>query len=149
MRSTFRDTFQHYPPEELAAYLETHYSETATAQLLANPLRQTWVAEETGVLVGYAVAGEADLPHPAVDAAAGQLHRLYVIPTHHRVGLGRQLMETALAWLQEHGRTRVFIGVWEGNARARAFYARYGFHPVGEYPYPVGSTVDRELILSR
>lgn len=149
MRFTFSDTFRHYPPEELARYLEEHYGEEDTRRLLGHPHRRTWVAEAGGALIAYAVAGEADLPHPSVDARSGQLHRLYVHPAHHHAGLGRRLMELALGWLEEQGRSPIFIGVWEGNARARAFYARYGFHPVGEYPYPVGSTVDRELILTR
>lgn len=146
-RVTFANTFQHYPPEELAGHLAHEYSEDRIRELLRHPLRRTWVVERDGELVGYAVAGEGDLPHPEVSARAGQLHRLYLLPPAQGGGWGRALMDAALAWLAEQGRAPVFIGVWENNLRAQAFYRRFGFEPVGEYPYPVGSTMDRELIL--
>lgn len=147
MRSTFSDTFPHYPPRELAAHLAEFYSDARTRQGLAHPTRRTWVADRGGELMGYAVAGDADLPHPDVTPEAGQLHRLYVHRDAQGRGLGARLFETALAWLAQSGRSPVYIGVWEHNLKAQAFYARYGFAPVGEYPYPVGTTVDRELIL--
>lgn len=150
MRVTFSETFRHYPQEELAAHLEEAYSEERTRSSLTVPSQRTWVLEEPGgALVGYAVAGEADLPHPQVTERAGQLHRLYLRPSAQGAGLGRKLMDTALAFLSEQQRTPLFISVWEHNERALAFYRRYGFEPVGEYPYPVGRTVDRELILRR
>lgn len=149
MRGTFRDTFRHYPPEELEAYLAESYSEVLTRQTLLLPTRRTWVLERAGELVGYAVAGECDLPHREVTPSSGQLHRLYVRRDLQGSGHAKKLMATGLAWLAEEGRSPLFIGVWEGNARALAFYRRYGFEPIGEYPYPVGSTIDRELILRR
>lgn len=147
MRETFSDTFRHYPPGELAAYLDEYYSEERTRRLLAMPTRRTWVLDSGGALVGYAVAGEADLPHPSVTETSGQVHRLYMRRDWKGHGGGRRMLEACLEWLKAERRAPVFIGVWEHNAPALAFYARYGFSPVGEYPYPVGSTVDRELIL--
>lgn len=150
MRVTFADTFRHYPPEELATFLAAEYSDERTRRALSLPTRRTWVLEDPNrALVGYAMAGEADLPHPEITPRSGQLHRLYVLPSVHGAGLGRRLMDASLAWLAEVGRSPLLIGVWEHNSRALAFYGRYGFTPVGEYAYPVGRTVDRELILRR
>lgn len=147
MRETFEETFTHYPPDELQAYLAETYSEARTREGLAAPTRKTWVVEEDGALLAYAVAGDADLPIEGLEKRAGQLHRLYVRKSLVGAGVGRMLMDTALAWLEAQQRSPIYIGVWEHNDRALAFYRRYGFAPVGDYPYPVGSTIDRELIL--
>jgi ribosomal protein S18 acetylase RimI-like enzyme len=42
-----------------------------------------------------------------------------------------------------------WLGVWERNAKARAFYARQGFRDVGEHLFPIGKRVDRDLLLAK
>jgi ribosomal protein S18 acetylase RimI-like enzyme len=53
----------------------------------------------------------------------------------------------------EEGRARghdvLWLGVWEHNARARAFYARWGFVEVGEMRFLLGSDPQRDLVLER
>jgi RimJ/RimL family protein N-acetyltransferase len=43
----------------------------------------------------------------------------------------------------------VWLGVWSGNDRAQAVYARRGFRKVGEYGFPVGDWTDHEYILRK
>ena len=59
------------------------------------------------------------------------------------------LLEAALEWLGERGRTPVYLGVWSENDGAQRLYGRYGFEKVGEYDFPVGDQLDREFILKR
>jgi len=58
----------------------------------------------------------------------GEIPALYVHPDAWRTGVGRALMDAALAELR--GRD-VFLWVLEENERGRAFYASYGFEPDG------------------
>jgi ribosomal protein S18 acetylase RimI-like enzyme len=58
-------------------------------------------------------------------------------------------MEIALEWLDSQSRVPLYVGVWSENYGAQRFYARYGFRKVGEYGFPVGTTVDHEFILKR
>lgn len=44
-------------------------------------------------------------------------------------GLGRALLATADAWARAAGYDRLTLHVFEGNARARALYARAGYAP--------------------
>ena len=60
-----------------------------------------------------------------------------------------RLMDTAMAWLQQHGPRTLWVGVWSENLGAQRFYARYGFEKVGTYGFPVGRVVDLEFILRR
>jgi len=39
--------------------------------------------------------------------------------------------------------------VWSENLRAQSLYRGYGFEKAGEYSFPVGETLDRELIFRR
>jgi len=98
--------------------------------------------------VGFALAGYCKLPVENLESTAGELRQLYVCATHQQRGLGTLLFETALEWLEQHY-SPLYLGVWSGNYGAQRFYGRYGFAKVGEYGFPVGKTIDRELIFRR
>ena len=147
---TFVETFGHlYPPEDLAYFLLNSYSPAAQREMLENESVAMWFLERDGVPVGHACAGACGLPHPDATEADGELKRLYVLREAHNGGWGTRLLETALDWLQKDGPRTLWIGVWSENLGAQRFYARYGFHKVGEYEFPVGETRDREFILRR
>lgn len=147
---TFTTTFGHlYPPEDLAAFLGAHHTAEAVAAELASPAMATWLAERDGAAIGYALAGPCGLPHAEVTPTCGELKRIYVLAGSQGDGLGRALMEEALAWLEQTGRKPVWLGVWSENLGALRFYHRHGFRQVGEYGFHVGASVDREFILRR
>ena len=88
-----------------------------------------WVAERNGEVVGYVIAGpprDEDVPLPAAEVYA-----IYVLPAAWRSGVGRALLDTAVAeWRSRHVR-RIVLWVLEGNARARRFYEAMGWSPDG------------------
>lgn len=61
-----------------------------------------------------------------------ELVAIYVVPSVRGAGLAALLIDTARAWTHEHGCTRLQLYVTASNRRARAFYSRYGLHPVQE-----------------
>jgi len=151
---TFRETFVEdfaipYPAKDLAEFVAQSYAPKAFAAKLADPDQALWIASAGDTAVGYANTGPCRLPHPEVEPHHGELYRLYVSRDQHGRGLGRLLMDAALAWLDRDGPGPLWIGVWSGNLKAQAFYARYGFEKVGEYEFPVGATRDHEFILRR
>jgi diamine N-acetyltransferase len=149
-RATFAETFGHlYPPQDLAAFLaEAHGLARARADL-ADPAKAVWLAEAGGEVVGYALAGPCKLPHPEVTPQCGELERLYLLAAHQGGGAGGRLLAEALAWLEQDGPRRLWIGVWSENLGAQRLYARHGFAKVGTYEFVVGQTRDHEFILGR
>lgn len=146
---TFVETFGHlYRSEDLAAYLAIAYPEDLQRQQLESGDYAAWILELGGQPAGFVFAGPCGLPHPEVGPADGELKRLYVLAAHHNDGWGRQLMDTALAWMTPRFE-RLWLGVWSENLGAQRFYARYGFARVGQYEFPVGQVRDLEYILRR
>jgi ribosomal protein S18 acetylase RimI-like enzyme len=151
---TFRQTFIEgfaiaYPPHDLAQFIEQSYSPAVFAARLVDPAPALWLAFAGETPLGYANAGPCHLPHPDAQPHHGELYRLYLLRSAQGRGLGRLLLETALAWLDRDGPGPLWIGVWSGNLKAQALYARYGFKKAGEYEFPVGDTRDREFIFRR
>lgn len=149
--ATFTETFGHlYPPEDLQLFLDTTHSVEAWDRTLADSRNAVWIAElRDGAQVGFLLVGPCKLPVENCEPTAGEVKQLYVLARHHNLRLGTQLMELGLAWLEAQHRAPIYIGVWSENFGAQRFYARYGFSKIGEYGFPVGSTVDHEFILKR
>ena len=92
--------------------------------MLAEPDRvtATFVAVDGDAVLGFTDVG----PCPDNDTA-GTVYAIYVHPDHWRRGVGRVLMETALAHLTTDGPRPVRLWVFEANQPARRFYERHGF----------------------
>jgi ribosomal protein S18 acetylase RimI-like enzyme len=151
---TFRETFVEgfamaYSADDLAHFVAQSYASEVFAAKLADPAQALWLAFVGHEAVGYANTGPCRLPHPQVQPHHGELYRLYLSQAQQGLGLGRSLMDTALAWLERDYPGPLWLGVWSGNLKAQDFYARYGFEKVGEYEFPVGATRDHEFILRR
>ena len=56
-------------------------------------------------------------------------------------------MQAARTAAQELGGHRMWLGVWERNARALAFYRKAGFVEVGNHVFMVGSDPQTDLVL--
>jgi len=151
---TFRETFVEgfaiaYSDQDLVEFVAQSYAPKTFAAKLADPAQALWLAFAGDEPVGYANTGPCRLPHPEVQPHHGELYRLYLSQGQQGRGLGRRLMDAALAWLTRHYPGPQWLGVWSGNLKAQAFYARYGFEKVGDYAFPVGATRDHEFILRR
>jgi diamine N-acetyltransferase len=149
--ATFTETFGRlYPPEDLQTFLVGSHSVDAWTRTLSDPERAVWIAElADSTPVGFIAVGACKLPIEKRESTAGEIQQLYVLAQYHNLRLGSRLMDIGLEWLQAQGRTPLYIGVWSENFGAQRFYGRYGFNKVGEYGFPVGTTVDREFILKR
>lgn len=74
------------------------------------------------------------------------MYAIYLDPEHLGTGVGRALMREALRQCAALGHERVYLWVVRGNARARRFYERAGFHADGaEEPYEVEGVAVPEM----
>ncbi len=86
---------------------------------LALPGAFGWIAPAGGMILARVAADEAEVLTLAVDPAV------------QRHGLGRTLLDQALATARQRGAKAVFLEVASGNGPGRALYAAAGFVMVG------------------
>jgi ribosomal protein S18 acetylase RimI-like enzyme len=143
---SFVDTFGHlYPPDDLAEFL-SGVTADAFAKEIADERLAFRLALDGDRLVGFVKLGPPQLPvDPPPDTI--ELYQLYVLPDWKGKGIAPELMEWALATAARLGAGHVQLSVYVENHRARRFYERYGFVPVGRYDFMVGSHVDEDLVL--
>ncbi len=97
-----------------------------------------WIAEvePDRSPVGYVVVGPSLLPI----ARPGEIDikRIYVLSKWHGQGVGEALMTKAVDYARADHQERLIVGVYVGNARAQAFYERWGYEKIGERTFSVG-----------
>lgn len=57
-------------------------------------------------------------------------------------------MEAVLTVAREAGAETVWLGVWEKNPRAIAFYEKCGFRITGSHPFLVGTDLQTDRIMT-
>ena len=78
-------------------------------------------------MIGYAYAAVESYDYMALRGPAGVLHDLIVDPEHRGRGVGRRLLEAALAYLQSRGLSQVVLSTAERNEAAQRLFASMGF----------------------
>ena len=134
-------------PDDLQAHLVATYGPTQQAEELANPSVLTILARSGQDLVAYAQVRRSSPPPCVNHAAPVELHRFYLDSRVHGTGLASRLMQAVHRAAGDlHGR-HVWLGVWEQNARAIAFYKKELFVDVGTTFYMVGPDKQTDRVL--
>ena len=146
---TFAETYAAFnDPADMAAHLTARYSEAKQAQELADPVATYIVAEWAGRLIGYAylVADQAP-PGVRLDGPV-ELVRFYVEGEWHGRGVAQLLMAECVAEARRRGGRTLWLGVWQENPRAIAFYRKAGFGVVGRTAFRLGSQVQDDHVMA-
>lgn len=99
------------------------------ASQIAEPDSIVLVAEEAGAVIGYAYAGLEGMDYMILRGPAGVVYDLLVDPAQRRHGVGRRLMQAAVAALVQRGARQVQLSAASSNALAQRLFADLGFRP--------------------
>ena len=147
---TFSETFAaDNSPADMAAYLGSAFSEAQQAAELSDPDSTFLIAETNGVAVGYAMLRSGSVLDSVTDDKPIELVRLYVSREHLGRGIGAALMRVCIDEASRHGHRTLWLGVWEHNHRAQAFYRKWDFHEVGTHIFQLGEDAQTDILMER
>ena len=147
---TFTETFAaDNTPEDLAAYIATSFNVAQQTAELEDPASTFLIAEVDGHASGYARLHKGE-PEKGVEGTNSvELVRLYVLRDWLGRGIGEQLMRACVDEARQAGHDSIWLGVWERNGRAQAFYRKWNFRAVGEHVFPLGLDQQRDILMER
>lgn len=147
---TFRETFtEGNDPGAMEAHCERSFGEAIQAAEIRDPGRVTLVCEEGPRLVGFGQLRWSGAPACVAAARPAEIQRLYVDAPWHGRGVAHRLMQALLDAASRGNADVAWLGVWEHNPRAIAFYEKCGFGPVGHHVFLLGSEPQRDLVFAK
>jgi ribosomal protein S18 acetylase RimI-like enzyme len=153
--TTFRETFEgENTPDDIARYLAEAFTPEQQAAEISDPASVVLLAEHQNgssrsELVGYAHLVSGDVPAAVRGPAPMELKRIYVSCAWHGRGVAQSLMNASIDSARARGAQTLWLGVWERNPRAVAFYAKYGFARVGEHTFMLGADSQTDWLFAR
>lgn len=148
--AAFADTFaDENTPENMAAYLAEAFSLEQIASEIADPASQFLIAEIEGQPAGYAKLVRGKTPEAVNAANAIELERIYALKAWIGQGVGAALMKACLEEAQLKDHDAVWLGVWERNTRAIAFYEKWGFEKVATKIFQLGDDPQTDFVMVR
>ncbi len=134
-------------PENVQAYLEEAFTVERLTHEMQEPASTFIVASLEGKLVGYTKLNLATAQADVQDPASLEVARLYTLEEVWGTGLGQLLLDAAFAFAKQEGKTWLWLGVWEHNARAIRFYEKNGLRIFGSHPFPFGDEIQNDWLM--
>ena len=146
--ATFRDAFgADNDPADLALHLARSYGVAQQAAELAHSAITTLLAFADGELAGYAQLRPGLPPSCVTPARPLELWRFYVARPWQGRGVAQALMAATIGAARERAGAVLWLGVWERNPRAQAFYRKSGFADVGSQVFLVGTDAQTDRVM--
>jgi ribosomal protein S18 acetylase RimI-like enzyme len=147
---SFADTFgAFHSASDLAMHLREAFGVEQQTAELTDPALMTLFAEIDGVLAGFTQVYAGEVPECVTGPAPIEIKRFYIDTPWHGQGVAQRLITAAFDVARERGAQTVWLGVWEHNPRAIAFYRRQGFTQVGAHTFMVGTDATTDLLFAR
>jgi len=148
--TTFIDTYDTYnTPENMQQYIDRNYTTAQLLDELADINIQYCLAFTDNIPAGYIKLRTTDNPPELAGKKHIEVERIYVLPAFKGGGIGRQMINHALVMAKQQGFDILWLGVWEHNTKAQAFYNKMGFTAFGEHKFMLGSDEQTDWLLMK
>lgn len=146
---TFRESFEKVNnPHDFKTYTSQAFTEAQLEKEILESGSQYILAYSNTTLAGYArIRDSNEVNDKFPDQKTLELHRIYVLEKFIGQGIGLALMKYCLGLAKERGAEIIWLGVWEHNHRAQAFYKKFGFEHFGSHTFMMGNDAQTDLLM--
>jgi diamine N-acetyltransferase len=147
---TYRDTFAASTSEkDLIGFFNEAYTLPQFEKEYYEQAAQYLLAWEGDTLVGFLRWRLSNEVEQYLGKNTLEVHRLYVHTHHKGKKIGSALMTAALDYATEKKFEWIWLGVWERNFSAQAFYKSYGFEKFSQHVFLVGDDPQIDWLLKK
>lgn len=149
-RETFYETFAaDNTPENMEKFMNEQFSREKLMAELYDPNSLFLLAEMEGEVVGYTRLRESPNPPGLGEAPSIEIARIYTLSKMIGRGIGSTMIEHCIDVARKLGKTTIWLGVWEHNQRAIAFYTKWGFAKFGEHIFALGDDPQTDWLMKK
>lgn len=148
-RETFYETFAaDNSKEDMNKFMTEQFTREALIEEVGSPGNIFLLAYADDEPAGYARLREKSDKlfnyRPTLEVA-----RIYAATKLIGKGIGRQLMEASIAYAKRLKKEIIWLGVWEKNIRAIAFYEKFGFEKFAEHDFVLGNDIQKDWLMKK
>lgn len=129
---TWRAAYRGLVPDAHLDGLSYDESERLWQDAIATGDGRVFVAEDGGGIFGFASGSPRERFSRELREYEGELHTVYILPSHKGTGAGRRLVGAVARHLSDHGVNSMLLWVFADNQAARNFYESLGGVPIAE-----------------
>jgi ribosomal protein S18 acetylase RimI-like enzyme len=149
-RKTFNETFGFLNKKEnMDLFMRTQFSKEVLMQEVYDAANIYIVAEENGELLGYVKLKTNSTKEELKGKLAIEIARIYVLNACLGSGIGPALMRKCIFTAKDMKCDTIWLGVWEKNPRAIAFYEKWGFEKFSEHDFTLGQDVQKDWLMKK
>ncbi|MCM3597869.1 GNAT family N-acetyltransferase [Metabacillus idriensis] len=147
---TFNETFKHQnSPENMNAYLERAFNLKQLEKELSNISSQFFFIYFNNEIAGYLKVNTNDAQSEEMCDESLEIERIYIKNKFQKHGLGKYLLNKAVEIAMERNKRNIWLGVWEKNENANAFYKKMGFVQTGAHAFYMGDEEQMDFIMTK
>lgn len=149
-RKTFHETFGYVNTKEnMEIFMKEQFSRETLIGEVSEPGNTFLLAFDGETPVGYARMKDGNTRSEFNGKDAIEIARIYSINTYLSTGVGQQLMRQCIFLAKKIKKEIIWLGVWEKNPRAIAFYTKWGFEKFGEHDFLLGNDRQRDWLMMK
>lgn len=138
-KHTFIEAFEEKNnPDDFKEYLESAFNREVVLKDLKNTNTFYYFVYRNAIKVGYFKVNLEDSQTDIKDSNAMELERIYVLKKFQGQHIGSWILQWVINMARSKNKGYLWLGVWEQNAHAIAFYESHGFVKFGTHPYYIG-----------
>ena len=84
-----------------------------------------------------------------MDPTALEVEKIYLLNAFLSQGLGKQMINFSIKRATQQAKQYLWLGVWESNFLALAFYKKMGFEQFGAHNFDMGGDIQTDLMLKK
>ncbi|MCY8543996.1 GNAT family N-acetyltransferase [Bacillus haynesii] len=147
---TFNETFKDQnSPENMKAYLEMAFNLKQLEKELSNSSSQFFFVYCNNEAAGYLKVNINEAQSEKMGDESLEIERIYIKSKFQKHGLGKYLFNKALEIAKELNKKKIWLGVWEKNENAIAFYKKMGFVQTDAHSFYMGDEEQTDFIMTK
>ncbi|MBQ5538492.1 MAG: GNAT family N-acetyltransferase [Treponema sp.] len=148
-RKTFEETFNDTNTEEdMRKYISENFTEEKIAKEISGSESIFLIALHDGTAAAYMKLNTGSA-QTEKQGDALEIQRLYVADSKKGMGIGRRMIASAEEIARVRGLCRIWLGVWEHNEPALAFYKKCGFRVFSSHDFVLGTDRQTDMLMEK
>ncbi|MEK5040438.1 GNAT family N-acetyltransferase [Sporosarcina sp. FSL K6-3457] len=147
---TFNDTFKNQnSPENMKNYLERAFNAQQLEKELSTISSEFFFVYFNGAVAGYLKVNTNEAQSEEMGDESLEIERIYIKKEYQKHGLGKYLLNKAIEIATDCNKKKIWLGVWERNENAIAFYKKMGFVHTDSHAFYMGDEEQIDLIMTK